>query len=46
MFWLTIHTAKAPVITQGIAAEKKEARAEKDEADRYKKLTQDLVSSL
>lgn len=29
---------------QGISLEKKEARAEKEEADKYKKLTQELVS--
>jgi len=31
---------------QGIAAEKREAKAEKEEADKYHKLNQELVSHL
>ena len=32
--------------TQGITVEKKEARAEKEEAERFQRLTQELVSVL
>lgn len=32
------------ILFQGIAAEKREAKAEKEEADKYHKLNQELVS--
>ena len=32
------------LISQGITAEKREAKAEKEEAEKYQKLTQELVS--
>ncbi len=39
MVWLS-----SKRFVQGIAAEKKEARAEKEEAEKYKKLQEDYVS--
>ena len=46
-FWMkTFDFYKNTLTLQGINAEKKEAKAEKDEAEKYQKLEQDLVKTL